>query len=638
MTSNGSSSSSATDLISAACSLVATAVSLITLITAYVAALQILSRRQLYRLGISEKSLGGWKDTVMKPSLLKMQTQISTPTITVPMLLMNGFQPNTIGLPDIYIKHDTKNTVSHLEAGNYALADAGWVNFTQALGVTPRCTRLYEMQPEPKLVDGIVPMRWKGIDLVAICSMLSFNSPENNPNFQMPLTLPTLWSGPLGWLQFRAGSDGCVVEYRRRSAITNHIPNHLHEYYRNLDIKFEACSLEPRAWHSISCLSLHDGRALFLGGSDTSSDIPKVQRDDVQPTKVISDHVLSEDEEDEDIMRILWPKKADRPYAVYTAADENGSSGISNSDFLPEFLRGVEISNDAIRKANKLQVWDLSLGLFRLIVERELAVSRGLDFTACIEFDRRYMDPKEFDNYAHHYPFALGKLRMDESVMKLMKQAVLEFRPDGFFFSPTERLLYDIYQIFRHIDLQSDRNLLGYIFPPLMLQDWQRGTKDQQIEQLYYAMTLCNKLQHIKMRTQALSIVEDIKITYLATSSLRQIIASREGLELIWAMIASSKLFSDIVMLSLGFKVQNILESTIKCKHGDLHWKFQQQGTSQSLERVYVVPFLSDGDFSGAQILAAFLHVFLTYFWVEVAVVSNVALYDATVPQSITMY
>lgn len=83
-------------------------------------------------------------------------------------------------------------------------------------------------------------------------------------------------------------------------------------------------------------------------------------------------------------------------------------------------------------------------------------ISRGLDFTVFSGFNRRYIDSKVFDNYKYkytdHYRFALGKLRMDEALIKLMGQTVLEFRPDDlFFFSPANSTTS--IRFFRRIDL-----------------------------------------------------------------------------------------------------------------------------------------------------------------------------------------
>lgn len=44
-----------------------------------------------------------------------------------------------------------------------------------------------------------------------------------------------------------------------------------------------------------------------------------------------------------------------------------------------------------------------------------------------------------------------------------------------------------------------------------------------------------------------------------------------------------------------------------------------------------------DDNFSSKQVLAAFVHVFLTYFWIEKKWISDVKAYDATIPQSVTM-
>lgn len=641
--SDGSSSNSVTDWVSALTSLVAAIVSLVTLLTVYLAAMQILSRRQLYRLGISKKSLGPWKKTVVKPSLLKMQTQISTPTVSMPVLLVSGFKPSTIVLPGGF-PYSPKKTVPDLEApkptttccstvlpGNI-LAEASWVNFLQALDLTPDSKGLYEMQSEPELVNGIVPMRWKGRDLVAVCSMLGFQSPEKEPSYKTPLTLPTQWYGPLGWLQFRASSDGCIVEYRRRSGCNDQLPKEIHAYYKVLELgdKYKPCGLQSRAWQSISGLCLHGEGVLYLGGSDARSDMFKNRTNDFRkPMNDICDDVMAADMSEEDMRKLLWPKKADRPQPVYTAADEEGSPGMSD---LPELLRGMaggDESDNPCKKVRKLQVLNPCPGLFSLIVERELATSRGLNFESCKEFDRTYIDPEEYNKTSH--PFALGSLRMNDVVMELMKRAVLAFQPDGFVFAPTDKLLHDIYEIFKHIDTKSDSHDYKHIFPPEMLQDWQKDTRNKETRQLKNAMSLCNEFQRIKMTSRVLFTIEDMKIIYKASSSLRLIIGSGEGL--IWAMIACPKLFSDMVELALLFKVQDILATTISCKNKTLHWKWD----ATEKEYPYEVPFLDDGNFEGTHLLAAFLHIFLTYYWVEEAMVSNVALYDATIPQSVTM-
>jgi hypothetical protein len=53
--------------------------------------------------------------------------------------------------------------------------------------------------------------------------------------------------------------------------------------------------------------------------------------------------------------------------------------------------------------------------------------------------------------------------------------------------------------------------------------------------------------------------------------------------------------------------------------------------------RKYEIPFVADGEYTGAQILAALSDIFITYFWMEKKWLTDVAAYDTTVPQSVTM-
>lgn len=52
---------------------------------------------------------------------------------------------------------------------------------------------------------------------------------------------------------------------------------------------------------------------------------------------------------------------------------------------------------------------------------------------------------------------------------------------------------------------------------------------------------------------------------------------------------------------------------------------------------IYDVPLIKSGSFTEAQLLVAFVDVFLTYFWIENSWISNVGRYDTTMPQSVTM-
>lgn len=662
----GGNSGSAFDWISVTSSVVAAIVGLITLLTVYVAAMQILSRRQLYRLGVSTKSLGPWKPKVVTPSLLRMQTKISTPTISLPRLVAQDWQPN-ISFPTGFTTnkstkapanfiHKSARTASGF-AGKLAkvpsglltgkplkvvsdpelLAEASWVNFLQALGLTPESTGLYEMQAEAELVNGIVPMRWKGRDLVGICSMLGFQSHEDKPSARTPMPLPMLWSGPLGWLQFRASSDGCIVEYRRRGEFKDLLSQAQYDFYDTFQP--QPVCLKSRLWQSINGLYLPDDRLLYIGGEDLVTEKLKERRDN-QPRSMedICKDVVSSDLTDEQMIKALWRKKANRPDAVCPGTFKRGPSQLPQSDSLPEFLR--EISSRIIRKYEKsecLQVLKRCPGLLSMVVEGELASIRGLDLTLCDELNRVYKESGEVES---KFTAALGHFRMEPELLGLLKKAVLLLKPDGFYFTPTKHLCNDVNAIWQHVTDKSEG--LECIFPVVSTSNPQTGAEwggGGDIMKLYHAMALCNQFQQFKLSSPVMFTIADMGVISKASRSLRDMV-SEAGTDIIWAMIKSSDLFSYLLerfrQMGTQKDVQNLLEKTVNYEKGVLDCTSLNAKVEDPV-RKFPVPLMENREFSGAQVLAAFLDVFLTYFWIEKSWTSDVAVYDATVPQSVTM-
>lgn len=68
---------SVTDWISAVCSVIAAVIGLVTVVTVYVAARQLLTERREYRTGLSEETLGPWDKKVKTKQLLGMQQHIA---------------------------------------------------------------------------------------------------------------------------------------------------------------------------------------------------------------------------------------------------------------------------------------------------------------------------------------------------------------------------------------------------------------------------------------------------------------------------------------------------------------------------------------------------------------------------------
>jgi hypothetical protein len=734
----------ANDLLSTISSVVGAVVSLITLLTVYVAALQVLSRRQTYRLGLSERSLGPWKSKVASPSLLRMQTRISTPTISLPKLVASKWEPNftfPLGFPG-----EPPKAASDPEAAPVRdLAEASWVNFLEALGLTPESDSFYEMQSEADLVNGIVPMRWKGKDLVAICSMLGFQSHQNKPDFKAPMPLPMLLSGPLGWLQFRANSDGCIVEFRRGMILRNQLSHDSHEYYQKLTTaKPRSPCLVSRLWLSINGMYLkkgsenEKGEVLFIGLADRRR---KEQDDKLPSINDICEAVMKDDIPDEDIKKMLWGKKSKRSEALRSS--ENGLSQRSPSDPLSNLFSGLSKKLEEGKKKNpRLEVLNPCPGLLSRINEGECADSRGLNiFDNCHEFARTFTDSEDVNRTSH--PYNISGLCMDEDTLRLLKQAILQLRPDGFYFIASPLFHADHRQIRCHIDKQANSTHFRHIFSEEQLKTWRTETRydsdpkndnynpnnlNNSNNQLYNAMALCNELLNIMRTSQATFTIDDMKLISQVSESLRQIVKGRSsepisplssqpagsslartltlpqwrsrgqnsperswlssisllhkfprnssvglgkvvqrqtssakapigeespcptnpvhanspqssvGTDLIWAITTSPDVFSDLVARFGRMEVPQVLTDTAYATScgGVLNCNRLPGGDVQ-LAGEYKVHLMPDGTFSGVQVLAAFLDVFLTYFWIDGGYPSNTYLYDASIPQSVTM-
>lgn len=633
------------DWLSTISSVIAAVVALVTLLTVYLAATQILSQRRMYLLGTSVESLGPWQRKVVSPSIFKMQTRISTPVVSLPKLVEKHWKPSFI-FPTGFSLPSNKG-VPDIEARINVMATASWVNFLQALGLGPDETTHYTMQPQPELVNGIVPMRWTGRDLVAICSILGFQSHEDRPSFKSPTPLPMQWSGPLGWLQFRASAEGCIVEFRRRALTENQLSDRLHQYYRLLMPKDPPLRLVPRLWQSINAMTLPGERVLYIGGTDRRSEMMMEQAEaNRAPIDEICDEVMNTGLGKEETMEKLWGKRSKRPTALQPEAIEMGVSQASSQfNSLPDFLRGDSLEDlvrSIDRKVNcnsRKEVLNRCPGLLSVIVQGELAESRGLDPSHCEEFDRVYVDAEDVNSKTH--PYRLGSLCMNRDLLELVKEAILELVPDGFYFTPTKNLGSDVSEIYRHISEQSDR--LNIIFPKEGLDQW-NGSLDSSEDdnkstnrQLYYAMSLCNEFQHIRRTSRAVFTINDMQIIARASESLRGMLTDSNN-DLRWAMLFSPSLFAHVVQCAKFMRIEDILDANVESRD----YVIDCSSLNFDNENVYFEPrhpveLLKDGSFSGTEILAAFLDAFLTFFWIERSWISDIAVYDATLPQTVTM-
>ncbi|KAF8540294.1 hypothetical protein BDD12DRAFT_735065 [Trichophaea hybrida] len=628
-----------TDWISATCSLVAALVALATLVTVFVAAEQIVSRRHIYRLGLSVNSLGPWKETVLSESFFsRFKLRIRTPTVNVPKLVSERWDPKltfpmgfVIAAPKKAIAIDSESQGHH---STPMLADSSWVNFLQAVGLTPDSSEFYDLQSQPELVNGIVPMRWKGKDLVALCSMLGFQSSEDKPSPTTPMPLPVQWSGLLGWMQFRASSDGCIVEFRRRAPFSNQLSKTVHEFYER-GFERRPVRLISRLWYSVDGLSLPDEGGLFLGGADKNERSQDRENTEKHSTDKLFEKLMERDREPEDIRRTLWGGKSKQPGALRPEAFQKGLSQLSQAS---DMRNSKSNDND---KTTTVRVMKPCPGLLSIIVEREHLYGRGLSFDNCHEWRSVYTDDDEVNDETH--PYNLGNIYMGGELLELMKKAVLYLEPDGFYFTSVFPVLASFRKVWEHVQEPSD--WLENILPPAQIEQWyltlNRDTDSKNV-QLYHAMVLCNELQHIRKKQRAIYTIDDMIVLSKSSLSLRKMVATNEtrSVDLVWALIVSQPFFADILQRFRNVDLKTALAYSITISNGVIDCnplRCPEVESDPKFNGRYPVPCVADGNFPVDCVLAALIDVFLTYFWIEKGCASDIDAYDSTIPQSVTM-
>lgn len=174
---------STTDVISAVSGVVSTIVVVVTLLTVYLGAMQLLSQSRMHRAGLSWRSLGLWQSTVAKSRLFGLQRRIVTASISPKMLVQKSWTPS-LTFPIGFSRYH------FIEHGERFQAKTSWVNLLQALGLSPHDNEFFELQDASESINGVVPMRWTGQDFVGICSVLGFQSHEDTPSFYSQMPLP----------------------------------------------------------------------------------------------------------------------------------------------------------------------------------------------------------------------------------------------------------------------------------------------------------------------------------------------------------------------------------------------------------------------------------------------------------------
>ncbi|KAI1462796.1 hypothetical protein F4805DRAFT_10421 [Annulohypoxylon moriforme] len=645
-----SSDVSAPDWISSISSLVAAFIGIVTLLTVYIGAMQLLSQNRMYRIGLSRRSLGPWRPMAARSTLFGLQRRIFAPSVSLNALVKQKWKPNLV-FPAGFSRTGCP------ERGDYVQAKTTWVNFLQALNLSPDDEGLFEMQDTAELVNGIVPMHWTGQDLVGFCSILGFQSHESSPSFKSPMPLPMQWSGPLGWLQFRSSANGCIAEFRRRMDLKNQILADLHNQQRHRigDLTPESHSFDSRLWNSISGFSLQDGQYLYLGGTDRHTRPQEIEDNELMTELQMHKYFTTNDLSDEEITRKLFGKKGDLPKALRRDVETRGigRSQRPHEKDIPDFLDlGDRDAADPSGPSRK-QILRPCRGLLSVSVQGELAYNRGLNIENCKEYDRKYVQAEDIDH--QKYPYNLDDLYMDSKLLQLMKKALLLLRPDGFYFSPTYHLYSDLFHIYRHVENQSNKVkefFPEHSIPPTSSSNQTKGPStcssacslNNNYSCIYFAMTLCNNLQGTRKTARACFTVDDMRLLALAASDLKKFLSPKmnlDGQDLVWAFIYSPKFFDDILESLKTASFPQFLEAKATAKGGILDCAaLLPTGDGQDDNEKttsYEIPEVTDAEFTGAQVLASLSIILITYFWIEKRWPTDVAAYEWTMPQNVLM-
>lgn len=653
----------AADWVSAVASVVGVVIGIIILFTVYIGAMQLLSQKRAYRLGLSWRSIGPWKQTMARWALFGLQRRISTPVVNLKLLVEAGWEPNITfpaGFP--------KNKGDCVEkGGEYVQAKASWVNFMQALGMSPETHHLYEMQDASDPVNDVVPMSWRGRDLAGICSILGFRSCEEKPSFRSPMPLPMQWSGPLGWLQFQSSGSGCVAEFRRRMDLHNQIASRLHQHAwpAGENMRTKPNFLRSRLWHSINGFALPRNRTLYLGGTDrdprpqeAADDDPEMDREQVLQS------LTTEDLGEAEILNFLFGAKKEPPKALHREAARNKRDAASRDFDMPDFLDAM--LRDGLDESEQKQVFRPCPGLLSVDVHGELAYNRGLSIENSHEYDRKFMDAEDVDHAK--YPHNLGDLYMDKELLGLVKEALLMLQPDGFYFSPTHRLYRDLCEAYQHVEEQSN-TLKAEIFPQNFISALQGhvGSKASaaccpfnpsptvsaagcpvsgMCQTLCVAMELCNDLQRTRKTARACFTVEDMGLLAKATSALLSALAPAprmggDGRDLVWALLYCRELLPQTLKILKTVDIKSLSSALVVSQDETLNFAalfgVAAEGGTDASAGLYDSPLVANAEFTAGQVVAAVCYVLITYYWIEKRWLVDVAAYDTTMPQSVMM-
>ena len=460
-----------------------------------------------------------------------------------------------------------------------------------------------------------------------------------------------------------------VVEFRRRNDTVHQLGPRFHRYYEG---QFVTESITSLLCHSVGALCVErDGRRnlLYIGeaqvdtwldfifsnlGSDGTKDKDKPNDEripldngtepmdetfrDLETVSMTSDQILEK----------VWglPPKHNKP----TTGPE--TAGV-RSELIDNILE--ESRKKEQRKKNPRTVIEPSPGLLSVLTICELVASRGFRLSDCIEYHRLLVHTSNVNS--EMYPYSLGDFRMDRDALELMRSALLDVRPNGFYFSPGLSLTSDLNDIYEHIkeELKNRKKL----FPGIRKDDWIGN------EEIYWGTELLNEMQTLRATVQTTFSVEDMGVLAHAVTTISGSCEPSKHAELVWALIVCPRLFTDLAKLCRvaepkefrefpGGKVSiseeqivirelPLLSTNSKKERAANDDDETNTGSYSDIDSIsattqYAVPLRMDGDYSADQIIGAFIDVCLRYCWIEKSWRTNVQNYGAAIPPTVLMF
>ncbi|KAF8419086.1 hypothetical protein EV426DRAFT_296094 [Tirmania nivea] len=643
-----------------------------------------------------------------------MSNRIQTPIVRFAKLVKNDWQPtlaNSLPIPRAHSESkeeafgrignilgaialpahprladcEAQAVLSHLEDGDRP--EASWVNFLDVLGIQPCHTELYELQPEPELFKGIVPMRWRGRDFAALCSMLGFQA-ASTASTKTTMELPTQWSGPLGWMQFRASSEGCVVEFRLRmgEGCPTYLPYDTREFFKNA--RAAPMHFVRRAWQSIggyvydsldSSTSAGIGvncapRILFFSGI---RDKKKVKPPPRTVDELLRQVMAKKGASDDDLRNIVLGSQQEQwnDDPANEGSDSEGSRLLDGlSQLLPSDVGRGPRHNPGQRKtkdSRKLELLTEDPGLLHTVADGTWADTRGLHWRNRVDEYCRFLI-SDAELAIRGNCFRAGNLCIDKTkLLPRVKSALRFLRPDGFYFSPTHLMAADLKDIFEHVMSQLSTCKKSDIFSPNAMNPLQAIRQGQPMttvsaankqkhpvqphEIVLHAATLVNAVHFATQNSRNHLRHEEIKLLSNASWMLTQILQHTGpcAADFEWSVMMCAPLFEHLLKWfgSEDFKLDTefldrpcVAIELVDGEENTSKIRFENKGyvnkmwPSERLTGTYMLPLVGNGDLDGKTVIYGFLNVLFIYFWViPLRWSSDVQRYDSTIPLSVTM-